>query len=200
MQYTATVGVEHGKVYGSSEMRVPPKRNDPIRLVLERSLLREFRRGDEPSLVRHANNRNIWINVRDAFPSPYTPADAKAWIRLAAGDALDQVFAIDVDGFAVGAIGLKPGDDVHRLSAEIGYWLGEEFWNRGIVTEAVNAVTAHAFESLEMIRVHAEVFAWNTASMRVLEKAGFRREGVLVKSAIKDRKVVDQIVFAKVRD
>ena len=119
---------------------------------------------------------------------------------MATGDALNQVFAIDVGGFAVGAIGLKPGDDVHRLSAEIGYWLGEEFWNRGIATEAVKAVTEYAFESLEMVRVHAEVFAWNGASMRVLEKAGFMKEGVLTKSAIKDRKVIDQVVYARVHE
>ena len=109
------------------------------------------------------------------------------------------MFAIDVDGFAVGAIGLKPGDDVHRLGAEIGYWLGEEFWNRGIATEAVNAVTEYGFETLEMVRIHAEVFAWNTASMRVLEKAGFVKEGVLAKSAIKDKKIIDQVVYARVR-
>jgi len=181
-------------------MRIPPKRIEPVRFTLTHCALREWRRGDEPSLVRHANNRGVWINVRDAFPFPYTPADAKAWIRLATGDALNQVFAIDVGGFAVGAIGLKPGDDVHRLSAEIGYWLGEEFWNRGIATEAVKAVTEYAFESLEMVRVHAEVFAWNGASMRVLEKAGFMKEGVLTKSAIKDRKVIDQVVYARVHE
>ena len=180
-------------------MRIPPKRIEPVRFTLAHCALREFRRGDEPSLVRHANNRNIWINVRDAFPFPYTPADAKAWIRMASVEALNQVWAIDVEGFAVGAIGLKPGEDVHRLGAEIGYWLGEEFWNRGIATEAVNAVTEYGFQTLEMVRIHAEVFAWNTASMRVLEKAGFVKEGVLVKSAIKDRKIIDQVVYARVR-
>ena len=179
---------------------MPPKRTEPLRLTLERCLLREFRRGDEPSLVRHANNRDVWINVRDTFPFPYTPADAKAWIRLATTTGLNEVFAIDVEGFAIGAIGIKPGEDVHRLSAEIGYWLGEEFWNRGIATEAVSAVTQYAFETLGMERVHAEVFEWNVASMRVLEKAGFVKEGVMVRSAIKDRKVIDQVVYARVRN
>ncbi len=181
-------------------MRVPPKRITPVRFTLSSCVLREWRRGDEPSLVRHANNKNIWLNVRDAFPFPYTPADAKAWVRLASIDALNQVFAIDIDGFAAGAIGLRPGEDVNRLSAEIGYWLGEEFWNRGITTEAVKAVAEYAFDSMGMVRVHAEVFAWNTASMRVLEKAGFIKEGVLAKSAIKDRKIIDQIVYGRVRD
>jgi RimJ/RimL family protein N-acetyltransferase len=180
-------------------MRVPPKRIEPVRITLPSCVLREFRRGDEPSLVRHANNRDVWINLRDSFPFPYTPSDAKSWIRMASTTALNEVFAIDVDGFAVGGIGLRPGEDVHRLSAEIGYWLGEEYWNRGIVTDAVKAVTQYAFDTLEMERVHAEVFEWNAASMRVLEKAGFVKEGVLAKSAIKDRKVIDQILFARVR-
>lgn len=181
-------------------MRIPPKRIEPVRFTLSTCVLREWRRGDEPSLVRHANNRNIWLNVRDAFPFPYLPSDAKSWIRLAATDALNHVFAIDVDGFAVGAIGIRPGEDVHRLSAEIGYWLGEDYWNRGIATEAVKSVTQYAFDSLGMVRVHAEVFEWNLASMRVLEKAGYVREGVLKRSAIKDKKIVDQVVYARVRE
>lgn len=181
-------------------MRVPPKRIEPVRLTLATCVLREFRRGDEPSLVRHANNRNVWINVRDSFPYPYRPSDAKAWLRLATAEAFNQVFAIDVGGFAVGAIGVKPGDDVNRLSAEIGYWLGEEFWNRGIATDAVKAVSQYAFETLGMVRVHAAVFEWNVASMRVLEKAGFVKEGVLAKSAIKDRQIIDQVVYARVHE
>jgi RimJ/RimL family protein N-acetyltransferase len=102
-----------------------------------------------------------------------------------------------VEDFSVGAVSLKNGDDIHQHSAEIGYWLGEEYWNRGITTEAVAAMTEHAFTGLGMVRVHAEVFHWNTASMRVLEKAGFVREGVLRKSAYKDRQWVDEVVFAK---
>jgi RimJ/RimL family protein N-acetyltransferase len=167
-------------------------------MQLTKSLLREWRRGDEPSLVRHANNRNVWINLRDVFPSPYTPADARSWIRLATTNGLNLVFAIDVDGFAVGAIGVRPGDDVHRHCAEVGYWLGEEYWNRGIATEAVVATTEYAFNVLGLVRVHAEVFQWNTASMRVLEKAGYLREGVLRKSVYKDKQWVDEIVYARI--
>lgn len=171
---------------------------DPVRIPLSKSLLREWRRGDEPSLVRHANNHKVWINLRDVFPYPYTLADARSWIKLATTHGLNMVFAIDVDDFAVGAIGIRPGDDIHRHSAEIGYWLGEEYWNRGIVTEAVTAVTQYAFNTLDVVRVHAEVFHWNTASMRVLEKAGFTREGVLHKSVFKDKQWVDEVVFARV--
>jgi RimJ/RimL family protein N-acetyltransferase len=171
---------------------------DPVRIQLSRSLLREWRRGDEPSLVRHANNRNVWMNLRDNFPHPYTPADARHWIRLATTNGLNYVFAIVVDEFAVGAIGVHPGEDVHRYSAEVGYWLGEEYWNRGIVTEAVVAVSEYAFNTLGMTRLHAEVFQGNTGSMRVLEKAGYLREGVLRKSVYKDREWVDEVVYAKI--
>ena len=170
---------------------------EPVRFTLSHCQLREFRKGDEPSLVRHANNRNVWLNLRDAFPFPYTPADARHWIKLATTNGFNYVFAIDVEGFAVGAIGLHPGVDVHRHSAEIGYWLSEEYWGRGIATEAVQVVTNYAFTTLGMSRVHAEVFHWNAASMRVLEKAGFVREGLLKKSAIKDQQWVDEVVFAK---
>ncbi|HEX5130980.1 MAG TPA: GNAT family N-acetyltransferase [Candidatus Krumholzibacteria bacterium] len=173
---------------------------EPVRIQLNRCLLREFRKGDEPSLVRHANNRNIWLNVRDTFPYPYRQADARAWVRLASTDGLNQVFAIDVDGFAIGAIGVHPGQGIYTLSAELGYWLGEEFWNRGIATEAVTAVTAYAFETFGMVRVYAEVFEWNTASMRVLEKAGFTREGTLRKSVFKNRQIIDQIMFSRIRE
>jgi RimJ/RimL family protein N-acetyltransferase len=174
-------------------------RIEPVRFQLSKCLLREWRRGDEPSLVRHANNRNIWLNVRDTFPHPYTRSDALDWVRLASSEGLNLVFAIDIDGFAVGAVGLRPGEDINRLSTEIGYWLGEEFWGRGIATEALAAVTEYAFQKLGMARVYAEVFEWNAASMRVLEKCGFEREGVLHKAAIKDRKLIDQIVYAKLR-
>jgi RimJ/RimL family protein N-acetyltransferase len=172
---------------------------EPVRIQLTKSLLREWRRGDEPSLVRHANNRNVWINVRDTFPHPYTTADARSWIRLATTQGLNHVFAIDVEGFAVGAIGVRPGEDIHRFSAEIGYWLGEEYWNRGIVTEAVVAITDYAFETLGMVRLYADVFVWNPSSIRVLEKAGFTKEGVLRRSAMKDRQLVDQVLYARVK-
>jgi RimJ/RimL family protein N-acetyltransferase len=173
---------------------------EPIRIQLTQCLLREWRRGDEPSLIRHANNKNVWLNVRDTFPYPYRQSDARSWVRLASTEGLNQVFAIDVDGFVVGAIGIRPRDDVYALTAELGYWLGEEFWNRGIITEAVIAVTQYAFETLGMARVDAEVFEWNPASMRVLEKAGFVKEGVLRKSAYKNRQIIDQILYAKVRE
>src|SRR5262245_48755961 len=170
-----------------------------MELVLTRSTLREWRPGDEESLVRHANNRQIWRNLRDAFPHPYTTADAKRWIQTANPTSQVTNFAIVVDGAAVGAIGLMLRDDVFRRSAEIGYWLGEEFWSRGIVTEAVLAVTDYAFANFDICRIYAGVFEGNPASARVLEKVGYKFEGRMSKSVTKDGETIDELIYATVR-
>jgi RimJ/RimL family protein N-acetyltransferase len=171
-----------------------------VRLKLGKSLLRPFQRGDELSLVRHANNRDVWINLRDLFPHPYTLADARRWINDQIRQRETNQWAIEVDGHAVGGIGIQPRQDVNRISVEIGFWLGEEYWGRGIMTEAVGAITRYAFSTRGFTRVFAEVFEWNDASMRVLEKNGFVREGVLRSNAIKAGQVIDQVVYAAVRD
>ena len=168
-------------------------------IKLSKSVLRAWKPGDEPSLVRHANSRTIWRNLRDAFPHPYTLLDAKRWIEVANPATPITNFAIVVDGTAVGAIGLVLREDVFRRSAEIGYWLGEEFWGRGIVTEAVRAVTDYAFETFDLCRVYAGVFEWNPASMRVLEKAGYEFECRMKKSVTKDGETIDELIYALVR-
>ncbi|TAK06363.1 MAG: N-acetyltransferase [Candidatus Manganitrophaceae bacterium] len=162
-------------------------------------MLREWLPGDEASLALHANNRNIWINLRDRFPHPYTRADARRWIRLASVITPQTQFAMVVDGAAVGGIGFDIRRDVFRRSAEIGYWLGEPFWGRGITTEAVRAVTEYAFKNFDLCRIEAGVFEWNLASMRVLEKAGFECEARLKKSVTKDGITVDQLIYAMSR-
>jgi ribosomal-protein-alanine N-acetyltransferase len=159
--------------------------------------LRSWRTGDLEDLVRHANDREVWLNLRDAFPYPYTEADGIVW--LAAAEINPFNFAIEVGGKAAGSIGFTPGDDVHRVSAEIGYWLGRPFWGRGIGTAAVSAACTWAFEHYDWHRLFAGVFAPNVASMRVLEKAGFQREGVLRNAVVKDGRVLDQIQYALVR-
>ena len=108
-------------------------------------------------------------------------------------------FAIVVDGVSVGAIGLVLKDDVFRRSAEIGYWLGTDYWGRGIVTEAVRAVTDYAFATFDICRVYAGVFEWNPASMRVLERAGYELEGRMRKSVTKDGETVDELIYAVIR-
>src|SRR5688500_13940703 len=110
--------------------------------LLTNALLRPWRTGDEESLVRHANNRNVWRNLRDAFPHPYTLADARQYIERQVSESKSLGFAIEVHGEAAGGIALHPQQDVARRSAEIGYWLGETHWGRGIMTEAVQTMTA----------------------------------------------------------
>ena len=170
-----------------------------MEITLERCTLRPWRRGDELSLVRYANNRNVWRNLRDRFPHPYTAADADAWLTHVSAQSPVASFAIVVDGHAVGGIGLEPGTDVHRRSAEIGYWLGEPFWGRGIATEALRAVTEYAFRTFDICRLEAAVFEWNPASARVLEKAGYRLEGRARLAVTKDGRTGDRLLYALVR-
>jgi len=169
-------------------------------IVLSRCRLRPFRDGDQASIVRYANNRQVWINLRDRFPHPYTKGDADAWIREVAGQDPPAQCGIEVGGEVVGGIGLTLQEDIHRRSAEIGYWLGEPFWGRGIMSETVPAFTAYAFATFDVCRVYATVFEWNRASARILEKAGYVLEGRLRKSVIKDGRTIDQFLFAYVRE
>jgi RimJ/RimL family protein N-acetyltransferase len=170
-----------------------------MEIRMNRSTLRAWKPGDEESLVRHANNRAIWRNLRDAFPHPYTLADAKRWIEIANPTEQITNFAIVVEGAAVGGIGLVLKDDVFRRSAEIGYWLGEDYWGRGIATEAARAVTDYAFATFDLCRIFAGVFEWNPASMRVLEKAGYEFECRMKRSVTKDGETIDEFIFAVIR-
>lgn len=170
--------------------------NCVLELLLEKCLIRPWRAGDEESLVRHANNRNVWRNLRDIFPSPYTMADARAWIAATSAESPQTNYAIEVEGEAAGGIGLALQRDVEWRSAEIGFWLGEELWGRGIMSEAVRAFTECAFLRFDLCRVYARVFEWNAASGRVLERAGYVFEGRLRKSATKDGRTIDQLMYA----
>ncbi|PYT12806.1 MAG: GNAT family N-acetyltransferase [Acidobacteria bacterium] len=171
-----------------------------MEIVLSRCTIRGFRAADAGSIARHANNRKVWINLRDRFPHPYTLADAKKWIVVATGAVPETHFAIAIGGEAVGGIGLTLKNDIWRRSAEIGYWLREEHWGRGIATEAARAMVDHAFAALSITRLYAGAFEWNPASMRVLEKAGFTREAVLKKAVTKDERTIDLVLYAIVRN
>ncbi len=162
--------------------------------------VRSYRVGDAASLARHGNNRRVWENLRDRFPHPFTEAQGAEYIArvLASGDQTS--FAIDVGGVAIGGISLHRGSDIERAGAELGYWIGEEFWNRGIATRAIQLVTDYAFNDLELLRVFAVPFTSNIGSCRALEKAGYVREGHLRQSAVKDGRVVDQYLYARVRE
>lgn len=174
-----------------------------MRLELEGCALRPWRADDLEALVRHADDPDVSRNLRDRFPSPYTEDDARGWIELASGaDPVTNV-AVEVDGEAVGGVGLelRDPDDVERRSAEIGYWLGRAVWGRGLATRAVVAWTAWGFRTFpELLRIEAGVYGWNPASMRVLEKAGYTREGVLRRAITKRGETTDRVLYAILRE
>jgi ribosomal-protein-alanine N-acetyltransferase len=162
--------------------------------------IRSWHAGDAPSLARHANSRNIWLNVRDRFPHPYTREAAALWVERATAMEPETQFAIEVDGEAAGGIGLFLQEDVSRFSAELGYWLGEAFWGRGIMTAAVRRFTDFAFDTFDLNRIYGNVFEGNEASARVLEKAGYEFEGRHRRAAVKDGRIVDNLLYAIIRD
>ena len=171
-----------------------------MELKLTRCTIRDCRLSDAESLAKHANNRNVSINLRDRFPYPYTIEDAKSFLeRVVAKRGSEQIFCIDIDGFLVGTIGLHQGEDVHRLTAEMGYWLSEEFWGKGIMSEVVPAFVDYCFDKFSLTRMFASTYATNPASVRVLEKAGFVFEGRLRKNVIKDGKILDSLLYAKTK-
>ena len=148
-----------------------------------------------------ANNRNVWINVRDMFPHPYTKADAQWWVNHCMKNPVNTLpLAIEVDGELVGATGLEWGIGERKHSAEIGYWVGEPYWGQGIASDAVAAMCRYGFEERGTVRIFAEVFAPNVASARVLEKNGFKLEGTLTKAILKDGQYMDAYHYGKVRE
>ncbi len=164
------------------------------------ALLRPYRDGDQAALVRLANNPAVAAHLRDLFPQPYTWADAEKWLRHAAREQPILNFAICHEGQFAGGIGMMPGADIHRVSAEVGYWLGEPYWGRGIATAALSELSKYAFGTFAaMNRLFAYVDEDHTASIRVLEKARFRREGLLIGAVIKHGRIHNQLLFAFTR-
>ena len=146
-----------------------------------------------------ANNEKIACNLRDGFPHPYTLADAENFLSKFTNQDPVTYFGIDFNGEYVGNISLVPCQDIYRMSAEIGYFIGEPYWNKGIVTTAVKLITEYGFQHLGIIRIQTGVFEYNTASQRVLEKCGFVKEGVFRKSVIKRGKLWDEVRYAKLK-
>ena len=161
--------------------------------------LRPWRREDKQALLRHADSRKVWRNLADRFPHPYTEDDAERWFALAAQAGPDVRLAIERRGEAVGGIGVDAGEGVFRHTGRIGYWLGEAHWGEGVATAAVRALVTRLFDGGRFERLETAVYAWNPASMRVLEKSGFAREGTLRRSVYKDGEFVDSVLFAALR-
>ena len=170
----------------------------PLRIATDLPcvFLRRWQAGDKADLVTHANNRAVWRNLTETFPHPYTPADADFWISFSNQPSASLHLCIEVDGRAAGGIGLIAGEGVSARTARFGYWLGEIHWGKGIGTAAASAMVSHARTHLAFARLEAMVFAWNPRSMRLLERIGFTREGVLRRSVCKDGQLTDGVMYA----
>jgi [ribosomal protein S5]-alanine N-acetyltransferase len=162
-------------------------------------MIRPWNSQDSAALVNYANNRKVWLNLRDAFPHPYTEANAAAFLEMVDRQNPTTFFAIATEDEAIGGIGISLNQDVHRLTAEMGYWLGEPYWGRGLMTETVAKFTQYVFECFQLVRIYAEPYASNASSCRVLEKAGFTLEGRMRRSVIKDGQILDQFLYARIR-
>ena len=158
--------------------------------------LRPFRADDLSNLVKHANNGNIANNLTDQFPHPYTLEHGRAFIATAMSSHPANIMAIDVAGEVVGAIGIHPQNDIQRLNAEMGYWLAEHLWGKGMMTEAIRRMVNYAFENFAIDRIFARPFGSNLASQKVLEKAGFTQEARFSKTLIKNGEKQDELYYA----
>lgn len=163
------------------------------------AVLRAWRPDDLDSLVANASHADVSRGLRDRFPYPYTGDDGRAWLARAV-DESDRSWAIEIEGFAVGGVSLHPGSDVHRHSAELGYWIGRSFWGRGVMSAIIARFAPEAMVAFRLHRLFAAVYANNPASARVLEKTGFVREGVQKSAVVKRGELLDLIVYARVRD
>ncbi len=160
-------------------------------------VLRPWQKQDAQDLAAVANNRNIWNNVRDALPNPYTVMDALQWIAHVNDQEPVVNFAIVFSGQVVGSIGCVPKKDVSRKTIEIGYFVGENYWGKGIATEAVRLLVDFIETRMDINRIYAHVFANNKPSMRVLQKNGFHLECIQRKAVYKNNQVTDDYIWVK---
>lgn len=166
-------------------------------IILDEQLcLRPFRISDAAQLVLHANNKKIADNLNDGFPFPYTEKNAFEFFESLRNDFPQKVLAIALDDQVIGAIGIFPQTKVQRLNAEIGYWVGEKYWGRGIATKAVKAMLNYTFANFNLIRIYARPFPDNNASKRVIEKSGFTFEARLKNGLCKNEEIFDELIYS----
>lgn len=163
------------------------------------SVLRRWRGDDRESIAEEANNRAVWRNLTHRFPHPYTVADADWWIAQCGEQAPPRDLAVDIGGKAVGSCGIEVGEGVGQRTGQIGYWIGERYWDRGIGTAVVAALVDYAWDAFNVDRLQAEVFAWNRASARVLEKNHFHLEGTRRNAIFKDDQLIDEWMYVLFR-
>lgn len=172
-----------------------------MEIIFEGVKLRPWVFSDADQLAVIANNRNISDNLRDGFPNPYSVDDANNWLNtiIPINDP-SRYFAIIFDDQLCGSIGITSKEDIYRKNAEIGYFLAEEYWGRGIITRAIKAATSYAFTRFDIIRIYAEPFSDNQGSRRALEKAGFNCEARFRKNVIKNGIIKDSCIYAVLRE
>ena len=164
--------------------------------------LRAWTLEDAPALAKLINNKKVQDNLRDGLPFPYGEEDAKVFLSAVLASDPDQnlAFAIEADGKLIGSISATRCANIHFRTAELGYYLGEPYWGRGFATEAVRQICDYIYRNTDIIRIFAEPFAYNTASCRVLEKAGFQLEGLLRCNAVKNGRILDMKMYARIRE
>jgi RimJ/RimL family protein N-acetyltransferase len=164
-------------------------------------ILRSWKNSDRDSLSKHGNNKKIWKNLVDTFPHPYTKKKASEWIKDSTKAKTKKTrFAIVIDGKAVGGISFSLQESINeRKVAHIGYWLSEDYWGKGIMSQAVKLMTRYIFKNFDVVRIQAGVFDYNNGSAKVLEKSGFKLEGRLRKNLIKEDKFYDELVYGKIK-
>ncbi len=160
--------------------------------------LRKFRITDADDIVEQLNNINVCRNLADEIPFPYTKKDAEYFIKVICKQKNNYDFAIIVNGKVVGAIGFVNLKGLRKHTAELGFWLGESYWNNGIITEAIKKIKKEIFKK-DIVRIQSHVFEWNKASCRVLEKNGFKKEGTLKKSILKENKITNRILYSYIK-
>ncbi|WP_321296858.1 GNAT family N-acetyltransferase [Marinifilum fragile] len=172
---------------------------ESVKIGVQNVVLRKWQKGDEDNLVKYADNPAVAKFLKDSFPKPYTYSDAVNWVRFANRTTDSYNLAITLNNKVIGAIGIERQKDVYRKSAELGYWLGEEYWNRGIMTNVVKEMVELAFQNFPIVRLYAYVFSDNKASSIVLGKAGFELESVQSSAIYKNGQFMDQMVYTIVR-
>lgn len=170
-----------------------------MEIKLNKSILTNWKLSYKEELIQEANNPNIARYLRDGFPHPYTEEAADFWLGMNQNVPVPHRFAITVDGKFAGGIGLELKEDVHRCNAELGYWLGEQYWGQGIVTEAIQAIVKYGFKTFEITRIFADVYDGNIGSRRALEKAGLKLEAIARKGIIKNNQILDKYVYSIIK-
>jgi len=173
----------------------------PVHIKVDHELyLRSLENSDKGNMVKYANNKAIWENLMDGFPHPYTKKDADKWISYCLEKSKNVHLAIIYKEEYVGAIGAEFKEDIYRYSAELGYWIGEPFWGKGILTRVIKSMVPFLFKTYKINRIFGNTFPKNIGSNKVLLKNGFKKEGVLRKAAFKDGFFIDLEVFGRLKD